>query len=62
MDLHLLAIFFWQIPSPMRDPHYISQTTQIKLKPKDCIFLGKSLYIQFTYQLFSTVIIPNKVR
>ena len=40
----------------------ISQTTHIKLEPKDCILLVKSLGIQFTPQLFSTVSIPNKVR
>ena len=43
-------------------PFPILQTTQIKLEPKDFIFLVKSLYIQFTPQLFSTVYIPNKVR
>ena len=40
----------------------ILQTTQIKLKPKYCIFLVKSLYIQFTHQLLSTVSRPNNVR
>ena len=40
----------------------MSQTTQIELEPKDYIFLGKSLYIQFIPQLFSTVSIPNKLR
>ena len=40
----------------------ISQTTQIELKPKDWIFLGKYLYIWNTPQLFSTVSRPNKVR
>ena len=38
------------------------QTTQIELKPKDCISLIKSLGIQFTPQLFSTMSIPKKVR
>ena len=38
------------------------QTIQIKLKPKDCIFLLKYLGINFTPQLFSTVSIPNKER
>ena len=42
-------------------PFPIWQTTQIKLKTKDLIVLGKSLYIQFTPQLFSTVSIPNKL-
>ena len=40
----------------------MSQTTHIKLKPKDCILFVKSLYIQVTPQLFSTASIPNKVR
>ena len=40
----------------------ILQITQIELEPKYCILLGKSLYIQFTPQLFSTVYISNKVR
>ena len=40
----------------------MSQTTQIKLKPKDCIFLAKSLVIQFTPKLFSTMSIPKQVR
>ena len=62
MDFHPLLIFVWWIPYPMCDPRYIFQTTQIKLKPKYCIFLGKSLYIQFTPQLFLTVYIPNKLR
>ena len=39
----------------------ISQTTQIKLKLKDCIFPGNSLYIHFKPQLFSTLSISNKV-
>ena len=39
-----------------------SQKTQIEIEPKDCIFLSKSLYIQFTTELFSTVSIPNKER
>ena len=38
------------------------QTTYIKIKPKYCIFLVKSLYIQITPQLFSTVSITNKLR
>ena len=38
------------------------QTTQIKLEPKNYVFLVKSLGSQFTPQLFSTVYIPNKVR
>ena len=38
------------------------QTRKIKLKPKDCIFFGKSLYIQFKSELISTGYIPNNVR
>ena len=38
------------------------QTTQIELKPEDCIFLDESMGIQFTGQLFPTVSIENKVR
>ena len=38
-------------------PFPISKTTQIELKTKDFIFLGKSLYIHSV----STVYIPNKV-
>ena len=52
----------WKTPqctdmeSPKGDVSSMSQTTQIKLKPKDCVFLVNSLgYIQFTPQLFSTV-------
>ena len=40
----------------------MSQITQIELEPKDCIFIVKSLGIQSTPQIFSTVSIPNKVR
>ena len=40
----------------------LSSSTQIKIKPNDFTFLGKSLYIQFTSQLFSTVYIPNRIR
>ena len=40
----------------------MSQNTQIKFKPKDCILLGKSLYIQITPDLFSMAYIPNKVK
>ena len=40
----------------------MSQTAQIELEPKYCIVLVKSLGIQFTPQLFSTVSIPNKLR
>ena len=36
--------------------------TQIELKPKDCIFLVKSLAIQFTHQIISVVSIQNKER
>ena len=48
--------------SPKGDISSMSQTTQIKLEPKDYIFLVKSLGIEFTTQLFSTVSIRNKVR
>ena len=36
----------------------ISKTTQIELEPKNWSFLGKSLYIRNTPQLFSMVSIP----
>ena len=40
----------------------MSQNTHIELETKDCIFLVKSLFIQFTPQLFPAVSIRNKVR
>ena len=48
--------------SPKGDVSSMLQTTWIKLEPKDCIFVVKSLGIKFTPQLFPTVYIPNKVR
>ena len=36
-------------------------TTQIKLKPKDCIFLANNLGIQFAPKLFSTVLFPTRL-
>ena len=47
--------------SPKGDVLSMLQTTQIELEPKDFIFLVKYLGIQFIPQLFSTVLIPNKV-
>ena len=38
------------------------QNTQIELKPKDCILLVKSMGIQFTPQLVSTLSIADNVR
>ena len=49
----IFRVFMWLLA--------LSQTTQIELKSKDCILLLKYLGIQFTYQLFSMVYIPNKV-
>ena len=40
----------------------MSQTTQFGLETKDCIFLGKFLYIQFIPQIVSTVTILIKVK
>ena len=40
----------------------MSQTTQIELKPKDFIFLVKSLGIQFTPQLFFSGVYTEQVR
>ena len=40
----------------------VSQTTQIEIEKKYCIFLVKSMGVQFTPKLFSAVSIPNKVR
>ena len=40
----------------------ILQTTQIKLEPKDCVLLVNYVgYIQFTLQLFSTVLYPTRL-
>ena len=48
--------------SPKRDVSLMSQTTQIKLEPKYCVFLVSSLgYIQFTPQLFSTMSSPTRL-
>ena len=48
--------------SPKGDVLSMSQTTQIELEPKDCVFLVNSLgYIQFTLQLFSTVLSPTRL-
>ena len=42
--------------APKGDVSTMSQTTQIKLESKDCVFPVNSLvYIQFKPQLFSTV-------
>ena len=38
------------------------QTTQLKLKSKDCVlFVNSPGYIQFTPQLFSTVLFPKRL-
>ena len=40
----------------------MSQTTQIELEPKDCVFLVNYIgYMQFTPQLFSTVSSPTRL-
>ena len=62
MYYHYQCCYLLSYPLCAIIPFPILQTTQVKLKPKDCIFHGKSLYIQFTPQLFSTVSLPNKVR
>ena len=33
-----------------------------EIEPRDYIFISKSLYIHFTYELFATVFISIKVR
>ena len=47
--------------SPKGDFLLLFQIIHIKLKPNYCIFLVKSMGIQFTPKLFSMVSIPNKV-
>ena len=40
----------------------MSQTTQIKIEQKDCVFLVNYLgYVQFTPQLFSMVSYPTRL-
>ena len=62
MSSHYRCRYILSYPLHAIFPFPISQTIQIKIEPKDCVFIGKSLYIQFTPQLFSTVSIQNKVR